>query len=228
MHSSLASVPSSHGVVCPVCMCVLVCRSELQGLERGQGTEAGDVLVRAGDAYVIFGKARWKMQHDAIVPSTARPIDGLGNIARVGLTFRYFRRSWLEMCQLEKLPAPAVPPPALPALPAVFDVVDARFYSLEGALDPSHLYSYPAVVLRVDAETRTLTLQYVSDGLGADTDWEAFAIASRVPARAVRPAPATVRRLLRSSECSWTRRSQHLLQRIRAEGVDAYLAANGM
>ena len=67
-------------------------------------------------------------------------------------------------------------------------------------------------------------MQYVSDGLGADTDWEAFAIASRVPANAVQPAPATVQRLLQNTECSWTRRSQQRIQRIRGIGVDAYLA----
>ena len=77
--------------------------------------------------------------------------------------------------------------------------------------------------LRVDDATRTLTLQYISDGLGADTDWEAFAIASRVPCSAVQPAPPTVHRLLQSAECSWMRRSQQLLERIRSMGVDAYL-----
>ena len=40
---------------------------------------------------------------------------------------------------------------------------------------PRHLYTYIAIVLEVHAATRTLTLQYLSDGLGPDTDWEAFA-----------------------------------------------------
>ena len=37
------------------------------------------------------------MKHDAIVPATQPAIPGLDSIARVGLTFRYFRRSFLEI-----------------------------------------------------------------------------------------------------------------------------------
>ena len=62
------------------------------------------MCISAGDAYPLWGKARWKMLHDAIVPPTVPTIQNLGNLERVGLTFRYFRRSWLELCRLEKLP----------------------------------------------------------------------------------------------------------------------------
>jgi hypothetical protein len=37
--------------------------SDLQGMERGPGTLAGDVLIDVGDAYGIWGKARYKMKH---------------------------------------------------------------------------------------------------------------------------------------------------------------------
>jgi len=51
-----------------------------------------------------------------------------------------------------------------------------------GAIDLSHLYTYAAIVLCVDPDRRELVIQYLSDGLGADTDWEAFSVAYRVPA----------------------------------------------
>ena len=37
----------------------------------------GDVTIYEGDAYAIWGKARWKMNHDAIVPPTISAVDGV-------------------------------------------------------------------------------------------------------------------------------------------------------
>jgi hypothetical protein len=160
---------------------------------------------------------------DAIVPPTAPTIDGLGNLARVGLTFRYFRRTFL---QLYRHVAPGLPSQRLPS---VFDIVDARYVDRNGNVSCStHLYTYPAVVLRVDYGARTLTLQYVSDGLGADTDWEAFHVASNVPADAVLPAAQSVRSLLQNAECSWTRRSFQRINEIRKQGVGSYLSGAQM
>ena len=175
-----------------------------------------------GDAYALVGKARWKMVHDAIVPPSCPAIDGLddamaGGIARVGYTFRYFRRTFLEVRRREQL----VPPPSTP-LPQVFDYVDAPYY-VDGGVDKAHLYTYAAIVLRVDAASRNLTLQYLSDGLGPDTDTEAFHIADRVPAHCALPMHPSIQSVLEDGHCSWTRQSLRLVQRIREMGVDAYL-----
>ena len=200
---------------------------ELVGLERGSGTDGGDAHMSCGDAYSIAGKARWKMLHDAIVPPSAPAINGLdeamgGGIARVSATNRYFRRTFLELCRRGAFSG-APPQAILPsALPQPFDYVDAPYY-LKGAIDEAHLYTYPAVVLRVDSASCMLTLQYLSDGLGADTDGEAFHIADQVPASHVLPTHPTIRSLLTSEECSWTRKSLRLVESIREQGVEAFL-----
>ena len=175
-----------------------------------------------GDAYSIVGKARWKMNHDAIVPPSCPAIDGLddvmaGGIARVGFTFRYFRRTFLEVRRREQLGPPLSTP-----LPQVFDYVDAPYY-VDGVVDKAHLYTYAAIVLCVDADSRMLTLQYLSDGLGPDTDAEAFHIAGRVPAHYALPMHPIIQSVLEAEDCSWTRHSLRLVQRIREMGVDAYL-----
>ena len=68
-----------------------------------------------------------------------------------------------------------------------------------------------------------LTLQYLSDGLGPDTDAEAFHIAGRVPAHYALPMHPTIQSVLEAEDCSWTRHSLRLVRRIRERGVDAYL-----
>ena len=78
----------------------------------------------------------------------------------------------------------------------------------------------------MDVASRTLTLQYLSDGLGPDTDFEAFHIADRVPAHHALPMHPTIQSVLADEDCNWTRRSLHLVQRIREMGVDAYLREN--
>ena len=67
------------------------------------------------------------------------------------------------------------------------------------------------------------TLQYLSDGLGPDTDAEAFHIAGRVPAHYALPMHPIIQSVLEAEDCSWTRHSLRLVQRIREMGVDAYL-----
>ena len=202
---------------------------QLLGAERGGGSfdapTQGDVNIHAGDAYGIWGKARWKMNHDAIVPPTAAAIEGLDGIARVGVTLRYFRRSFLNLrrdkCQ---------PPPPRP-LPKPFEFVDAPYYKRNPdktwSICSAHLYTYIGVVLRVDPVARRLIIQYLSDGLGADTDWEAFAIAE-VPAADVLPAVEGAKAVMRDSRpCRpWTRRSIGLVEEIRGAGVDSWLDSN--
>lgn len=195
---------------------------ELLGIERGSRMPGGDAEMSEGDAYSIVGKARWKMNHDAIVPPTCPAIPGLddgmvGGIARVGLTFRYFRRTFLELRQRQQL----VAQPST-TLPAVFDYVDAPYF-IDGAVDTAHLYTYAAIVLRVDAASRCLTLQYLSDGLGPDTDEEAFHVADGVPSDCVLPMHPSIQGTLQAEDCPWTRKSLRLVQRIREMGVDAYL-----
>ena len=203
---------------------------EYLGVERGSGTLGGDACMCEGAAYAIWGKARYKMLHDAIVPPYSPAIEGLqqpmvGGIARVGFTFRYYRRTFLEIRQeTQQSPSPLSAPPLSAPLFKPFEYVDAYYY-VDGTQDGAHHYTYAAIVLRVDASLRTLTLQYLSDGLGADTDDEAFHIADRVPVEHVRSASKGVQALLSSEECNWTRRSLRKVEEIRAMGVDAYLQA---
>ena len=109
--------------------------------------------------------------------------------------------------------------------------MDAPYYIRDSdktwSICSAHLYTYIGVVLRVDPVARLLTIQYLSDGLGADTDWEAFAIAV-VPAAEVLPAVEGARAVMRDSPHSrpWTRRSIDLVEEIREEGVDSWLDSN--
>ena len=190
-------------------------RSELLPVERVS-------TVGTGDAYAIWSKGRWKMKHDAILPPTTPAVPGLiHNVARVGLTFRYVRRSFLELRHVSKLPSNG---PPLPALPKTLDLCDAVFYE-HGQPSTAHLYTYPAIVLQVDATARLLTLHYLSDGLIADSDEEAFRIAECVPADAVRIATSEVRSWLLSQGCPWTRCSFRRIQEIRRVGPEAFLSS---
>ena len=176
------------------------------------------------------------MKHDAIVPAISGAISGLDSIARVGLTFRYFRRSFLEirrrgsaaagaagaagLCPLAGSPSPLG---WRDELPLPLELVDARFYNRRGVEMTDHYYTYPALVLRVDRVSRQLTLYYLSDGLGADSDEEAFEIGIKVPAAAVWPMHRHVRFLLEHEECPWTRASFRRIKEIREAGADEFL-----
>lgn len=162
-------------------------------------------------ASLIRSKARWKMKHDAILPPTTPTVHGLSyDIARVGLTFRYVRRSFLELSHASELPSPALPLPLKP-----MDLCDAFFYDADGRRSSAHLYTYPAVVLDVDHKAQLLELHYLCDGLIADADDEAFRIVKGVPASAALLATPDVRSWLDNSQCSWTRRSYRKLTEIR-------------
>ena len=224
--------PSGASATCGACR-----KSRIQPMERGAGKVGGSVLIAAGQAYAISGKARWKMKHDAIVPAVSGAISGLDNIARVGLTFRYFRRSFLEIRRrgsaaaaaagLCPLAGPSLTSPSplgwLDDLPLPLELVDARFYNRRGVEMTDHYYTYPALVLRVDRVSRQLTLYYLSDGLGADSDEEAFEIGIKVPAAAVWPMHRHVRFLLEHEECPWTRASFRRIKEIREAGADEFL-----
>jgi hypothetical protein len=144
------------------------------------------------------------------------------NTARVGLTFRYVRRSFLELKRRRtELDASVLKVP-LP-LPAPLDVVDAIWYGSDGTPSTAHLYTYPAIVLEVDASTRCLTLHYLSDGLISESDEEGFAIREGVPVNDVTLATSDVRRWVCHSECPWTRRSFRRVEEIRTKGAAAFL-----
>ena len=194
-------------------------KSDLKGVAR-------NATVAEGDAYALFGKARYKMRHDAIVEPTTQAIESLyhpsyGAIARVGLTFRYFRRTFLELerSRRRSSPSPELP---LPHSFNAFDFVDARFHE-HGEISRSHLYTYIAIVLR--CSPTGLTLYYLSDGLGADTDEEAFLLAEDVPSSDCRPAPESIVKLLNLADGpSWMRRSYRKICQILSHGVEKFIA----
>ena len=132
---------------------------ELLGMERGGGSgfdapTQGDVTIYEGYLYGIWGKARWKMKHDAIVPPTLGAIEGLDGIARVGATFRYFRSSFLEIYKLRlERPHPSLTKPRFKP----FDLVDAPYIKADGSVCSAHLYSYVAAVLEADESGQFLT-----------------------------------------------------------------------
>ena len=185
------------------------------------------VTQGTGDAYAIWSKARWKMKHDAIVEPKEPAISGLeNNIARVGLTFRYVRRSFLELEARSRSgsssPAFGLSQPGTMQEFNVMDIVDARYFE-GGQRSTAHLYTYPAVVLYVDPVAEELTLQYLCDGLIADSDEEAFAFADHVPMRAAMHATPAVKAWVKNPECPWTRCTYTKLKDIEAMGVEAYL-----
>ena len=128
--------PSGASATCGACR-----KSRIQPVERGGAN--GQCRIGEGQAYAISGKARWKMKHDAIVPATQPAIPGLDSIARVGLTFRYFRRSFLEIRRRAPAAAAAAgqrhlagPSRTSPSPDRLdwqpLDLVDARFYNTRG------------------------------------------------------------------------------------------------
>lgn len=162
--------------------------------------------------------ARWKQKHNVILPPTCLAVDPpLDNdIARVGLTFRYFRRSSLEHWRQQQQQPQQTPTCASVATPGT--IVDAPFYDHNGRLCTAHLYTYPAVVLNSDGPAGFIRLYYLSDGLTADTDEEAFKESGDVPAREVLPASSAVKYWLCHPECPWTIRSVQRIQQLKETG----------
>ena len=105
----------------------------------------------------------------------------------------------------------------------MLDLCDAIFYTKDGQPSSAHLYTYPAIVLRVDASAQRLTLHYLCDGLTADADQEAFQIAEGVPASAAVRASTDVERWLTNDQCPWTRCSFRRVRQIREGGAEAFL-----
>ena len=110
-------------------------------------------------------------------------------------------------------------------LPAPLEIVDAIWYNTNGLPSTAHLYTYPAIVLEVDASARCLTLHYLSDGLISESDDEGFAIREGVPVCQVTPAASEVKRWVCHSECTWTRASFRRVEEIRTKGAAAFLHA---
>ena len=99
--------------------------------------------------------------------------------------------------------------------------MDAFFFDEKGAVSTAHLYTYPAVVLRVDQARRTVDLQYVSDGLIADSDQEAFAVRQNVPVGATVAATPAVQDWVRNG-CAWNVQTYRMYEElIRERGADA-------
>ena len=84
----------------------------------------------------------------------------------------------------------------------------------------------PLTLWEAHHHSHLIATTLLSDGLGADTDWEAFAIAVNVPAAHVLPAVEGARAVLQHKR-PWTSRSFILRDEIREKGVDAYLAEKG-
>ena len=179
--------------------------------------------VAAGTSYAIWGKARWKMNHDAVVGAGEPAIEGLERMtARLGLTLRYFRSSFIELLRRRNEPAPSLSPREISPLLCLPkeegelfpSLVDAFFYRKmdgEWRREKAHHYTYPAVVLARDAAAGSLTLHYLSDGLGVDSNDEAHSIAA-VPASEALLASASVQRRLLATDCAWTSTALSLLQ----------------
>ena len=104
--------------------------------------------------------------------------------------------------------------------------VDATFMD-----SSAHLYSYPAIVLAVDATAHTLTLHYLSDGLIADADEEAFDIHTDVPVAETVDVTPAVKHWLNGGKnakgecCYWTRRTYRQVEKIREMGPEAFYEA---
>jgi len=127
------------------------------------------VEILAGHAYAIFGYARHRLSHEVWCPPTSilSPecrIDayggrakGAGVPARVGLTLRYFRRSF---CELGLGPA-RVPPRHVGSVGEIVMVKD----NMNPKQNP---FTYPAWVLAVDEDAGTLHVAFLADGLTAE------------------------------------------------------------
>ena len=181
--------------------------------------ERPNTKISEGEAYAIWSKARWKAKHDAIVEPSELAIEGLINqVARVGLTFRYVRRSFLEIAAKLPLSIHQRPPRFRP-----LDVVDARVYNSQGRAGHAYLYTYPAIILQVDEDRQELTLQYVSDGLVADSDKEAQTIAEGVPFAEAKHATPVVKNWVQNENAAWTKCTFDKLMDIRTRGPEAIL-----
>ena len=96
--------------------------------------------ISEGRAYAIWGKSRWKMEHDAVVQVYEKRIDGLSSeYARVGLTLRFFRKSFGKVLAASE----PVPLPTLLAGQGVL-LLDAYYYDLEGARKDQRNYPHSA------------------------------------------------------------------------------------
>jgi len=130
--------------------------------------------IADGEAYVLYGRARHVLEHEVWCPpqvlspeySINAVLDGAhrgaATPARIGLTLRYFRRSW---CELGRRPR---------ASPSGFcsgDLVEVR-----DPLNPKqNPFTYPAWV--ADARGSQMKVVFVSDGLTAEGEIEAGAVA---------------------------------------------------
>ena len=177
--------------------------------------------VCKGHAYAIWSKARWKALHNAIVEPSEPAICGLVNhVARVGLTFRYVRRSFLHLAA-PHLAAPRRGPPEAPPLRPL-DVVDAMVYD-RGQRKEQYLYTYPAIVLHVDVGLQELVLHYVADGLVADNDEEAFCIAEGVPMQDATHASPAVIEWVKDPTAPWMKCTYNRVQLLHERGAEAIL-----
>lgn len=132
-------------------------------------------------AYGMWGKARWKMHHNALVGPCEQPIKGLFTtvprkpVARAAVTLRYFRRSYAETKQAEMVRAKSQQPQRLPAWVARTEpgeFLDVRSFDADGL--PADIGNYPCKPRRrlelqpPGAQPATVT-HACGPGVGADT-----------------------------------------------------------
>ena len=101
--------------------------------------------------------------------------------------------------------------------------MDARVYNSQGRAGHAYLYTYPAIILQVDEDRQELTLQYVSDGLVADSDKEAQTIAEGVPFAEAKHATPVVKNWVQNENAAWTKCTFDKLMDIRTRGPEAIL-----
>jgi len=149
------------------------------------------------------------MKHDAIVGVNEVAIPGLlREIARVGLTLRFFRTSFARIFAAMHLgPQPPLSLLRAPELVCGRTIVDALYYDMSGERVNEHAYphSYPALVLEVSADSSRLVVFYISDGLIPDDDEEAWSLGELPIQHAVLASENVVRRCVATNRSEGTR-----------------------
>jgi len=110
--------------------------------------------IIAGSAYAIWGKARWKMHHDASVGRNERAVEDLrGETARMGLTLRFFRKSFAHVFAVTKgmVAPPTLRESDIESIVCGETIVEALYYDTNGHRVDRRAYphTYPARPLRM-------------------------------------------------------------------------------
>jgi hypothetical protein len=176
------------------------------------------ITIRPGNAYALWGPARWKMDHDAIVGKNEQPIKGmLSETARVGLTLRFCRRSFAR--NFANMGAVRHHPLLTESqLDCGRTIIDALYYDMDGRRkdEKSYPHTYPALVLEVSLGS--LLVLYISDGLTPDDDDEAWSFGTVPIEHAVLASENVVKRCINANGTKAARMTARLIEDI-ATGV---------